>query len=109
MRKPYKGWKNRATWIVNLYMNGDYGDGFTFYQFNHTISDFLSEHGWEGNEEILDELTGLVEEDVTTSLTLGLSPSGAMNDLLNITLSEVDWRLLTTHRADNWIEDNETK
>ena len=111
MKQTYNGWKNKETWVVNLYMNGNYGDSVKHYiHFETIISDFLSRHGWEGNEEILDELTGLVEEAVTASLiVLSLLPSGVMNDLLNITLSEVDWRELTTHRVDDLIEANKTK
>ena len=111
MKQTYNGWKNKETWVVNLYMNGNYGDSVKHYiHFETIISDFLSRHGWEGNEEILDELTGLVEEAVTASLiVLSLLPSGVMNDLLNIPLSEVDWRELTTHRVDDCIEANKTK
>ena len=94
MGNKYNGWKNKATWIVNLYMNNDEGN-YTW--INEMISTHLKKYG-DIYFPIYFERQGGV--DVSRTMT---------EDLLSLVLSEVDWFELAKKHTVDWIETNETQ
>ena len=74
----YNGWKNKETWLVNLWL----GDYFTD----------LQEEGQEISEDYIREM---VEEMASAAGEDGMN--GLITDLLNCALGEIDYRELAAH------------
>lgn len=117
MKQTYNGWKNKATWIVNLYMNNDEGN-YTW--INEMISTHLKGYGdiyFAPSDELLWEITEVLKDDISELLLPiyferqgGVDVSRTMTeDLLSLVLSEVDWFELAKKHTVDWIETNETQ
>ena len=120
MKNKYNGWKNRATWLIHLYMNNDEG---TYSWMNEMISNHLKEYGdisSAPSDELLWEITEVLKDDMTEMFIPsdfhsdghddeGQISSRIKEDLLNIALNEVDWIGLTRSLLADWIETNETQ
>lgn len=73
----YNGWKNRETWLVNLWLTNDRETYITIYDLVHSSeADYLAA---DRIKDYLDEMNPLEE---TASVYV---------DLLNTALSRVDW------------------
>ena len=115
MKNKYNGWKNKATWIVNLYMNNDEG---TYSWMNEMISTHLKEYGdiyFAPKDELIWEMADVLKVDISEMLLpiYFESQSGHVpedvgrtmkEDLLSFALSEVDWFELAKKHVVDWIE-----
>lgn len=75
--ETYQGWKNRETWIVNLWLNNDQG------LYTHVMDNITKYHPLRRAEFIESYAKGLIEDRVMT---------GFISDLLNASLARVDWQ-----------------
>lgn len=118
MKNTYNGWKNKETWLVNLYMNNHYE---TYSWMNEVISTHIDKCGgieFSKSEELLWEMMEVLKDTITEILFCDNSHlPNAINhnaseilreDLLNTALWKVDWLRLTEHQMAEWIEANET-
>lgn len=71
--REYSGWTNRATWLINLWLNNDPGS-----------QEAASEAAAEGGEDTLREM---VEEGFSEALERG----GMLADLITYALDQVNW------------------
>ena len=77
----YNGWKNKETWLVNLW-----------------LGDMLTMDRETGNEITADYIEMLVEDMVDGALNRGArSFSGFVIDVLNCALGEIDYHELASH------------
>ena len=77
----YNGWKNKETWLVNLW-----------------LGDMLTMDRESGNEISADYIELLVEDMVDGALDRGArSFSGFVIDVLNCALDEIDYHELAAH------------
>ena len=74
----YNGWKNKETWLVNLW-----------------LSDLLGMYEEEGVPVTEDNIEELVENIIETELHN--MENGFIRDLLNCSLGEIDYRELAKH------------
>lgn len=75
----YNGWKNKETWLVNLWL----GDYFTELQ--------------DENEAITEEFIRDTVEEYCQGAMGNTVESGFMVDLLNCALGEIDYREIAEH------------
>ena len=88
----YNGWKNKATWIIALYLS-DY------------IEELLKEAVDNGYKNAY-ELTGTVESEVTQFVEEDLKGQNAISyELLHYALNQVDWDYLTSSALEEVIRD----
>lgn len=74
----YNGWKNKETWLVNLWLGDMFSD--------------LKEEGWALTADcIKDEVEGITSAGVE---------EGFMRDLFNCALGEIDYHELAEHYKD---------
>ena len=73
----YNGWKNKETWLVNLW-----------------IGDSLSMDQESGFEVTADYIEQLVDDMVCESMS---SHNGLITDLLNCALGEIDYHEIAEH------------
>ena len=75
----YNGWKNKETWLVNLW-----------------LGDALDADKEEGFEITADYIEQMVDE-MASALLDGPDANGFMTDLLNCALCEIDYDELASH------------
>jgi hypothetical protein len=78
----YNGWKNKETWLVNLWL----GDMFASMQ-------------EDGDKITADLMREVVDEMASAALEEGAN--GFITDVLNCALGEIDYRELAAHYADD--------
>ena len=83
----YNGWKNKETWLVNLWI----GDSLTMDQ----------EAGTEITADYIEQLV----DEMASALLDGPDANGFMTDLLNCALGEIDYHELAEHYDEEVIED----
>ena len=101
----YNGWKNYATWLIALHIDNDQAlQGYAMEVWKNGSQDDcdwgLYEYG-QALKEWFDELIDAINESIPNSTLV--------SDLLNATLSEVDWRELAEHYADTYKEITENE
>jgi hypothetical protein len=78
----YNGWKNKETWLVNLWL----GDMFASMQ-------------EDGDKITADLMREVVDEMASAALEEGAN--GFITDLMNCALGEIDYRELAAHYSDD--------
>jgi hypothetical protein len=81
----YNGWKNKETWLVNIWWMDYMPDYFTTMDQYHV-------------EPI--ELEGAVRSVVDECEALSQLPAGLLSDFISTCWAEVDWRSLAEHLND---------
>ena len=79
MSDTYNGWKNKETWLVNLWI----GDSLTMDQ----------EAGFEITADYIEQMV----DEMASALLDGPDANGFMTDLLNCALGEIDYHELASH------------
>jgi len=90
----YNGWSNYETWNVNLWLDNDYQEEvYAIIKHNKTR--------WDAAAAIRDFVQGLGD-------SLGL-PNGMFKDILESSLSEVDWPEIVDFHSeeDQWEEEED--
>jgi hypothetical protein len=88
----YNGWSNYETWVVGMYLDGNYDGEGTY----HAALDLVRESVEDGRY-VADALKDWTREQVeaeTNDLANGIAA-----DLLGAALSEVDWHELAEHKV----------
>lgn len=75
----YQGWKNRATWAVNLWLDNDQG-----------IYSLMVENAENADDAI--DLADQIDDLVTEMIDAENIQNGMVSDLLNGALADVDFR-----------------
>ena len=99
-QETYNGWRNYATWLVALHIDND-----------QTLQHHAM-HIWEMGDQndcdwgLYDYGQALKEwfDELTDAINESIPNSTLVSDLLNATLSEVDWKELAEHYADTYKE-----
>ena len=81
MTTTYNGWKNKETWLVNLW-----------------LGDMLAHDQEDGEEITEDYVRSMVEEMASAAGEDGMN--GLITDLLNCALGEIDYREIASHYQD---------
>ena len=81
----YNGWKNKETWLVNIWYMDSMPDYFASDERYHVSPN--------GLKEVVTYMTA--EYESLTSL-----PAGLLSDFINTCWDEVDWRSLADHLND---------
>jgi len=97
--KGYNGWTNYETWLCNIWF-----DNFDF------IEDMEMFEKCEDNCDVLniieDYIKSTVEEFVEYSLTRSWGDvHGFIHDMLNASISEIDWRDIAEHYVDDVVDE----
>ena len=82
----YNGWKNKETWLVNIWYMDSMPDYFVD----------MGEYHVEANE-LQEAVTNIVEE----CEALSQLPAGLLSDFINTCWSMVDWYSLVEHLNDS--------
>ena len=85
MDETYNGWKNKETWLVNVWLNNDY-EMYQYYLGRVTDA-------WNNNGNVMEELKEIVWEIYRDEHR----ESGLINDLIATSLNNVDWSRLAEH------------
>tara|TARA_R100000306_G_C4275780_1_gene92466 strand:- start:178 stop:471 length:294 start_codon:yes stop_codon:yes gene_type:complete len=85
MDDTYNGWKNKETWLVNVWLNNDY-EMYQYYLGRVTDA-------WNNNGNVMEELKEIVWEIYRDEHR----ESGLINDLIETSLNNVDWSRLAEH------------
>ena len=85
MDDTYNGWKNKETWLVNVWLNNDY-EMYQYYLGRVTDA-------WNNNGNVMEELKEIVWEIYREEHR----EFGLINDLIETSLSNVDWSRLAEH------------
>ena len=85
----YNGWKNYETWATNLWLMNEEQS------YNH-IKQMAKKYNTYSVDPIWSFASALKTEIETLSEELGLQDKGLFTDLINASLSEVDWYELAT-------------
>ncbi len=88
----YNGWSNYETWVVNLWLGNDegsYNTCRTFAQrcFEEAVADEVFNRKERACYQLANELKEMVEENNPLA-----SEASVYTDLLNASLSEVNWK-----------------
>lgn len=77
--EKYNGYTNRETWLVNLWIDNEYGwlDAYL----NHVIETEADKY----------DLADYIEADISEELNPLVDKNGLYSDLLNGALSKVNW------------------
>ena len=111
MNKKYNGWKNKATWLLNLYMNNDYKSQFWLNEYSRICIHQNGGQYFIPNGRLLEEMADVLQDDMTENL-LRLDVQGQESrilkeDLLRIALSQIDWLGLVKSNIIDYIKANE--
>ena len=86
----YNGWKNKETWLVNVWLNNDY-EMYQYYLGRVTDA-------WNNNGNVMEELKEIVWEIyVNLAHNDQHIENGLINDLIQTSLNNVDWSRLAEH------------
>ena len=80
----YNGWANYETWLVNVW-------DFVDYFFDTALEQEMSEVSAEWCSDLFDEM---VADDMPRD-------SGIISDMVNASISEIDWRDIADHINDD--------
>ena len=80
----YNGWANYETWLVNVWE-------FTNYFLETALDQEMSEVSAEWCQDLFDEM---VDSDMP-------SRNGIISDMVNASISEIDWRDIADHVNDD--------
>ena len=88
----YNGWKNKETWLVNVWLNNDYD---LYKHYISTLTEIVEKQSnvLYTNRLVIDELKEIVWEIYRDEHR----ESGLINDLIETSLSNVDWSRLAEH------------
>lgn len=82
----YNGWKNKETWLVNIWYMDEMPNHFKYVEQYHV----------EPNE--LEEAVQYISEECEALSSL---PAGLLSDFISTCWSEVDWHSLVDHLNEN--------
>lgn len=105
----YSGWKNRETWLVNLWFGNEKGSwSWWNEQAREIVSNVFEtwepEYGWQTREnEAGSRLAEEMKEQVEDIAYETLGEAGLLYDLLSGAIGWVDWLEV----AENWLEEIE--
>ncbi len=92
-RKEYNGWTNYETWVVSLWMGNDcYSQ-----EYFESVANEIAKR-CDDKEELVTRLAEAIEEHHQEALP---KVDGFAADLLNASMSEVDWREIAAHMVDD--------
>lgn len=96
----HEGWKNYATWCVNLWLDNDQG----LYLAVKEQAEGLSSSATDGNDRdgAKADMASWLKDFVTE---MAPSLEGLWSDLLTATLGEVDWDEIAGQKIDEAIEE----
>ena len=88
MEKKYNGWTNYETWLVNLWMDNDYG---SVDYWNEVAEEVWDEDDPDKSQR---ELAKRMKEQIMEGQP---ELTGLYADMLNAAFSEVDWDEIASH------------
>jgi hypothetical protein len=88
MEKKYNGWTNYETWLVNLWMDNDYG---SVDYWNEVAEEVWDEDDPDKSQR---ELADRMKEQIMEGQP---ELTGLYGDMLNAAFSEVDWDEIASH------------
>lgn len=97
----YNGWKNYETWCINLWLtNEENSDTYWHEMAQEHLKDAANDSNvisgkWEAKEFAISELADRLKEEISEQATDGLD--GFRHDLMNATISEIDWSEIASH------------
>lgn len=91
-RNEYNGWTNYETWVVNLWLNNEQGS--QDYWLN--VAEWVLHHS-KDEDAARYELASIIENQHEESLP---ELTGFAADLLNASMSEVNWHEIAEHFID---------
>ena len=88
----YNGWKNKETWLVNVWLNNDYD---LYKHYISTLTEIVEKQSnvLYTNRLVIDELKEIVWEIYREEHR----EFGLINDLIETSLNNVDWSRLAEH------------
>ena len=88
----YNGWKNKETWLVNVWLNNDYD---LYKHYISTLTEIVEKQSnvLYTNRLVIDELKEIVWEIYREEHR----EFGLINDLIETSLNNVDWSILAEH------------
>ncbi len=86
MNKTYNEWTNYETWLISLYVDGNYDGEGTYRYFKSLFESNLDRYQKE--KQLKEE----IENSISEQLEQGKIENNIINDLVNAALSEVNWQ-----------------
>ena len=104
--KKYNGWTNYETWLINLWMS----EGSNYYD-DLAQELFNNKEDSQDKEDLINDLSNRLKQEHEEYIeTVKLPSSGWITDLINASLSEVDWYEIAEHYiSEVWDEDKIAK
>ena len=92
----YNGWTNKETWLVNIWLNNDYD---LYKQYVSTLTEIVEKQSnvLYTHRLVVEELKEIVHEMYRDEHR----ENGLINDLIQISLNNVDWSRLAEHYIDD--------
>ena len=92
----YNGWKNKETWLVNIWLSNDYD---LYKHYVSTLTEIVEKQSnvLNNNGNVMEELKEIVWEIYRDEHR----ENGLINDLIQTSLSNVDWSRLAEHYIDD--------
>jgi hypothetical protein len=114
-KDQYNGWKNKETWIVNLWVSNNYE---TYCMINEAMGDYIKEAFLDSlnfhNKYMFilrtmeDHIERDIKEEIQDQLESTRDGSFVLFDLVNHSLSRVDWNRLAECCVHSFISHNIT-
>jgi len=89
----YNGWANYGTWVVGMYLDGNYTGEGTYLEVLELTREVLAD---DERAKLGQAIRDYVEND--------LPADGLAGDLIGVVLCEVDWDELAEHKADEVLD-----
>lgn len=112
--ETYNGWRNRATWLVGLYLDGNYDGEDTYREVLDIASSFAraaeldgSLEAPRGDELLCRDLGEYLEEWVAARISS--EAASLETDLLGTVLALVDWYQLAECKLDELAESDQVR
>ena len=104
----YNGWTNYETWVVNLWMSNDQGSDEYYRELaQETYKRADAEHSFTRDEVATRNLSETLEGEFDERQSELVGVTGVFADLLNASLSEVNWYEIAEHYISDIDKDEE--